>query len=84
MWAQYVNGGGYGGWGWGWGWGWGFWVFWAVILFILIWAFSWGWGRTRRGRFVTPEEELLRERFKHGQITREEYERRMKDLHRAA
>jgi putative membrane protein len=83
-----------GGWGY-WGWGWWFWVFWAVIVFLIIWGFgrSGGWhGRRRGSRLgddemigeVPPEEQILRERFARGEITKEEFDRRLRDLRRAA
>jgi uncharacterized membrane protein len=36
------------------------------------------------GRTDTPDEQVLRERYARGEISIEEYQRRMRDLHRAA
>jgi putative membrane protein len=84
-----------GGWGY-WGWGWWFWVFWAVIVFLIIWGIGWGggWtGRRRRGGApphdeiigeVPREEQILREHYARGEITREEFEQKLQDLRRAA
>lgn len=71
-----------GGWGY-WGWGWWFWVFWAVILFFVIWVITTaGW--FGEARAISPEEQILRERYARGEITRDEFNRRMRDLRRAA
>ena len=70
--------------GWGyWGWGWWFWVFWAIIVFLVVWliASAGVWGS---GRDIPPEEQILRERYARGEITREEYERLLRDLRRRA
>ncbi len=69
--------------GWGyWGWGWWFWVFWAVILFFVIWAIaSVDWGG---GRVVPREEQILRERYARGEITKQEFDQRLDDLRKAA
>jgi putative membrane protein len=65
-----------------WGyWGWGWWLFGAivfVVIFLLI-AIAAGHGRTD-----TPDERALRERYARGEISIEEYRRRLRDLHRAA
>ena len=67
--------------GWGyWGWGWWFWVFWAFILFVVIWLIVSSGAR----RSVPPEEQILRERYARGEITKEEFYQRLRDLHRAA
>jgi putative membrane protein len=69
--------------GWGyWGWGWWFWVFWAVIVFLFLWILATSLGRG--GREIPPEEQILRERYARGEISREEFERRVNDLRRAA
>lgn len=65
--------------GWGyWGWGW-FCAFWIAIIILFIFAVPWGgWGRG--GRIIRPEEQILRERYAHGDITREEFEERLTEL----
>jgi len=65
---------------WGGGWGWWFWAFWLFILFIIVFAIPWG----GRRRVIRPEEQILRERYARGEITRDEFEQRMRDLRRAA
>ena len=68
--------------GWGyWGWGWWFWVFWAVIIFLLI---SFAASAGRGTAVVRPEEQILRERYARGEIDKQEFERRLNDLRRAA
>ncbi|HTS75750.1 MAG TPA: SHOCT domain-containing protein [Bryobacteraceae bacterium] len=59
-----------------WGGGWG----WLFILFIIVFAIPWG----GRRRVIRPEEQILRERYARGEITRDEFEQRMRDLRRAA
>jgi putative membrane protein len=68
--------------GWGyWGWGWWFWVFWVAIFFVVIWLIAMAGGSSRN---VAPEEQILRERYARGEITKEEFDRRIRDLRRAA
>jgi uncharacterized membrane protein len=79
--------------GWGyWGWGWWFWVFWAFILFLIIWGIGWGWDRGRdssagldaQSPHMDVEARILRQRYTRGEITKEEYDQRLRDLGRAA
>ncbi len=77
--------------GWGyWGWGWWFWVFWALVLFLIVWGVGWGWSRhgldetSIEAGDMGAEEQLLRERYARGEISEEEFERRLKRLRRAA
>jgi putative membrane protein len=69
--------------GWGyWGWGWWFWVFWVVVLILCIGGLaSLPWGRQTN---VPPEEQILRERYARGEISKEEFDQRLDDLRRAA
>ena len=68
--------------GWGyWGWGWWFWLFWAVVVFLVVWVIAATWGS---GREIPPEEQILRERYARGEISREEFQLKMRDLRRAA
>ena len=67
--------------GWGyWGWGWWFWAFWGIIAFLLIWFVAAAAGRG--GRTVTGEEQVLRERYARGQMTKEEFDRGIAELER--
>jgi uncharacterized membrane protein len=82
--------------GWGyWGWGWWFWVFWAFILFLIIWGIGWGWGRgggtddigtgfDTESPNMDVEERILRRRYARGEITKEEFDQKVRDLRRAA
>jgi putative membrane protein len=72
--------------GWGyWGWGWWFWVFWAFILFLIIWGIGWGWNpRGGHGAGDEVAERVLRERYARGEISDEEFDRKLKRLRRAA
>ncbi len=82
--------------GWGyWGWGWWFWVFWAFILFLIIWGIGWGWNRGGRTGDTGPnagpeafdmeaEERILRQRYARGEISEDEFERKLRSLRRAA
>jgi putative membrane protein len=78
---------------WGWRmhpmWGlWGFWgigmmlmmlVFWGVVLVGLVLAIRWLFGQGRHPR-RDPALEILRERYARGEINREEFESRKRDL----
>lgn len=81
--------------GWGyWGWGWWFWVFWAFILFLIIWGIGWGWNRggtddtgmgiDTESPHMDVEERILRRRYARGEITKEEFDQKVRDLRRAA
>jgi putative membrane protein len=65
-----------------WGyWGWGWWLFGAIVFLVIFWLIAIAAGH---GRTDTPDEQVLRERYARGEISIEEYQRRMRDLHRAA
>jgi putative membrane protein len=64
-----------------WGWGWWFWAFWVLVIFLLLWMIPW---RGSRHRVRPPEEQILRERYARGEITKEEFEQKTRDLRRAA
>ena len=70
----------WGGFGWGMGFGWlAMVLFWTLVIYGLSWI-----GRTasaHRGPTDAPLD-ILRRRYAHGEITREEYERRKNDLTR--
>ena len=57
------------------------WIFWILVIVALIWLVV---GATRgRGGDSGPEEsalEILRRRYARGEIDREEFEQRKKDL----
>lgn len=86
--VPWVQGGPY---DWGWGWQpmmWGAWGFGMMIMMILFWALiivavvlgiRWlmGQGREPRGDSAL---EILRQRYARGEINKEEFESRKKDL----
>jgi uncharacterized membrane protein len=62
--------------------GWG-WFFVGSLMFLTVMsviAIAPGGGRRTR----TPDEKSLQERYGHGEISKQEYRRRMHDLRRAA
>ncbi len=65
-----------------WGWGWWFWAFWIFIILIALWEIP--WARHRRHYVRPPEEQILRERFARGEITKQEFDQKLHDLRRAA
>lgn len=68
-------------WGAGWAWGWWWWACFLFLFVFLVWLLA---VPVRRRRARTPEERILRERLARGEITKEEYDRRMRNLRRAA
>ena len=72
----------------GWGWGWGFlgaahMVLWWVLIILGIavlakWLFS--SGRTERGATGGTALEILKERYARGEIGRDEFEQKKRDL----
>jgi putative membrane protein len=68
-----------------WWWGWGFgmmammFLFWALVIFGLLVAIRWlvGRGGSDKG---DPAMRILRERYARGEINKEEFEARRKDL----
>lgn len=65
----------WGGWWW-WGWMW-IWVFIAIIVILVLS----GRGPGRRGReYRDPAEDIARQRYARGEITKEEFERLLQDL----
>lgn len=80
-------------WGWGmhpmWGW-WGIWgfgmmlfmfLFWALVIVGIVLAIRWA---VRQGRPAGADTalEILRERYARGEINRDEFEARRRDLER--
>jgi putative membrane protein len=72
-------------WGHGWAMGW-MWLWWIVIIVALVAVFAYlarssTWGRdsdSRRGR--PSAEEILRERYARGEISKPQYEEQLKTL----
>jgi len=87
LWAQE---GGFGWWGGGhpMGWIWGVWgigmmlmmlLFWGLVVSGIVLGFRWLVGRDR-GSLRDPALEILRQRYARGEINREEFEQKKKDL----
>ena len=57
------------------------WIFWILIIVALLWFVAFA---TRRGGTPPPNEEsaleILKERYAKGEIEREEFEQKQKDL----
>ena len=76
-------------WGWRmhpmWGWGWGFGMmammllFWGVVIFAGVVGIRWFIGQTKQPR-VDSAMEILRERFARGEIEKDEFEAKKKEL----
>jgi putative membrane protein len=75
----------------GWGWGWVFGtlmmlVFWGGLVALVVFAIR-GWGGSRdgsRGSLGSDAKGILEERFARGEISKEEFEERMRVLERDA
>jgi len=69
--------------GWGIGMGLGMLLFWVIVIALGVWLFRW-LADESRGRGVGERRdsalEILRERYARGEISREEFEGRKKDL----
>ena len=70
-----------GGFGMGHGFGWIFMIlFWVVVIYLIVRGTSY-WSRNRaRGTSEKSAEEILKERYAKGDITKEEFEQMKKDL----
>jgi cytochrome c oxidase cbb3-type subunit 2 len=70
-----------GGWGWGLGMmvGWLFWIAVLVLVVVAIWRLLEGRGGTSRGRDESPLE-ILKRRYARGEIDRDEFEAKKRDL----
>lgn len=57
------------------------WIFWTLIIVALLWFVAFA---TRRGGTPSPNEksalEVLKERYAKGEIDRDEFEQKQKDL----
>lgn len=58
--------------------GW-WWIFWLAIVPVAVWLVAKGIGGGGGSREDSPET-ILKRRYAHGGIDREEYERRLTDL----
>ena len=73
---------------WGFGWIWVFFGFFLLfgLLRFAFWGPRWGWGGYYRhyGTYGRENEayHILRERYAHGEITKDQYEAMMRDLYR--
>lgn len=76
-------------WDWGWHPMWGFWglgmmvfmlLFWAVVIIALVAAIRWLMRQGREPRREDAALEILRQRYARGEIGREEYETKKRDL----
>ena len=67
----------------------GFLVFFFVIFFVargLFWGWGWGWwggysrGYWRHGGYYSEAEEILKQRYAKGEITKDQFDQMMRDL----
>jgi putative membrane protein len=69
--------------GW-WGWGIGMMlmmmIFWGVIIVALVAALRWFLGQSQRGNFSDSALEILRQRYARGEINKEEFASKQRDL----
>ncbi len=81
--------GGYDGYGWGWGWGMGFGMismvlFWVLVILGIVILVKWIAAGSSSGSTGAPREktalDILKERYARGEIDREEFEQKKKDL----
>lgn len=73
--------GGFGGWGSGFGWVFML-LFWALIIFGIIAIVKWLMGTTGNSGTPLPKtaKQILEERYARGEIDREEFEHKKRDL----
>lgn len=77
----------------GWGWGmhpmWGVWgigmmvmmlAFWSVVIVGMVLAIRWLVSQGRESRAIDPALDILRQRYARGEIGKEEFEARKRDL----
>ena len=60
------------------GWAWGWWVIGIIILIAIIWSFAGIGGRMRVPE--NPAEQILKQRYASGEITRDEYRERLREI----
>jgi putative membrane protein len=61
------------------GWMWLWWLFGLALVVAVVWAVMRAAAPQPRGDQETPEA-ILKRRYARGEVDREEYERRLKDL----
>ena len=73
--------------GWGMSWGWGGMLFqllfWLVIIFLIVWGVKQLAGRSHNSNQLTRKDnalEILRERYAKGEIDKQEFESKKRDL----
>ncbi len=66
---------------WGWGMGWIFMIiFWGLVVVGLIFLIRWLVGMTKTTRLEESALDILKKRYARGEINKEEYEQKKKDL----
>jgi putative membrane protein len=72
---------------WGMSWGWGGMLFqllfWVVIIFLIVWGVKQLAGRSHNSNQLTRKDnalEILRERYAKGEIDKQEFETKKRDL----
>ena len=68
-----------------WGHMWWGWIFWLVILGLLIWLIVSLVSRSQDRREIPPQQQespldILKKRYARGEITKEEFEEKKKDI----
>ena len=68
-------------WGWGWGWGWIFMIiFWGLLILGLIFLIRYLIGSTKASRGEDSALDILKRRYARGEINKEEFEQKKRDL----
>ena len=80
----YEGGHGMMGWGYGWGWFGGvlMLIFWAAIIMAIVALIRWFWGAAGQGKTGNEDApfEILKRRYARGEINKEEFEQKKRDL----